>query len=108
MIKPIAIKTEKGDEYVFRPQRIFQQDKDKIDQQILDIPEDNKYEDEYKIKLQAVQKHCKVEKVKGKKTEAVELATVFAEFTADNEAVIRAAFAYLTNSQLPDFRFLDE
>jgi hypothetical protein len=108
MIKPIAIKTEKGDEYVFRPQRIFQQDKDKIDQQILDIPEENKYEDEYKVKIQAVAKHCGVEKVVGKKNETVDLAADFAAFTPDNEAVIRAAFAYLTNSQLPDFRFLDE
>lgn len=105
-IKPIVIKSE-GAEYVFRFKRIFQSEKDKIDQELRDIPEDNKYLEEYKTKLFAINKHGEIEKLNGKKSEKIDLATELKDFTPESESLVQAAFNYFVNSQMPDFRFLD-
>lgn len=114
-IQAIAIKSETGEEYLFNPVRMFQQDKDKIDMDLADVEDGNKYADRYKIRLAAVAKFCApVEKVVEKKKKAedggfqpIDALTEFAEFTIDNEGIITTAFAYLINSQQPSIRFLD-
>jgi hypothetical protein len=107
-IKAIAIKTETGTEYIFRPKRLFQQEKDRIDKELLDLEDEAKYEDGYRIRLAAVQKHAEPAKTVKGKAEPADLAAELKERTADNESVIQTAFNYLINSQTPEFRFLDE
>lgn len=111
-IKPIAIRSENGNEYAFRFRRIFQSEKDKIDLELYEVVEESKYEDTFRIHLQAIAKHGTVEKLlktpKAEKAEAVDVLKEFADFTVENETVIRAAFNYFTNNQSPSSRFLDE
>ena len=100
MSKKIALKHESGAEYSFRFPLIFQSEKDKIDQAIRDAGED--YQKLFEIKRDAVMKHGEAAKVGGKGEVS------FTDFTPANEALVSAAFNYFTNSQIPDFRFLDD
>jgi hypothetical protein len=108
-IKPIVLGFEGGDEYVFSPRRVFVEEMEAINQELRDIPEDgDRFKAEYQLFLSTVAKFSGVQKVVKDGFEDIDPLTEFASRTVETDILIRSAFNYFTNNQMPNSRFLDK